>query len=481
MSCEEPTDILGPFPAEMSVISNGSLDSESAQPPSRAFSFKLPANVSIVTFGLFVAYGTGAWITINGLFSELPLIIDSLPESWAAASYITLIIQLANVGPLIYIAFQRKITLRAANVVVLMTGAVSMLLMAFFWDATAGTNHSVALFVLTFAASIADCTTSLIFWPFVSLFDRHYISALTAGEGLSGLLASSATWIQNSPEHGLLFSPAWYFAILALLLLFSLAAFFALERRVPPRGLCLNVDASCPSDPPTDPASPDTPPAPGDDHVGLLPAAKTLRWGTVAPPLLGMMWVSFCQNGVKPSIMAYATEPYGPGAYHLATNLGLCFDPFCAALSLVVRLSPRAVGAAVGAWTLLLAYVLGLALTSPSPPLKDDDGGAAMAIIASSLSSGLMALTKVVQTQFLANCIQSLCAQHLQQLHESVVRGPPSTLVAVLAAPRGEWLRAAGRGGVLPTLLGVAVQVGSLVGALLFFVLVNHTSLFKEG
>ena len=189
--------------------------------------------IYVSTYLLFMVYGIGSWVTINGLFSELPLIVDTLPEGWSAASDLTLVIQLANVGPLFYLLFQKHISLRWANVAVLLLGAASMLSLAFTWDLTSnvqGSAHSVALFTLSFSAAICDSTTSLIFWPFVATFHHGYVSALAAGEGLSGFVASVLTWIQNAPSSGHLYSPRVFFIILALLLGLSLASFLLLDR-----------------------------------------------------------------------------------------------------------------------------------------------------------------------------------------------------------------------------------------------------------
>uniref|UniRef100_A0A8D2J0F1 Riboflavin transporter n=1 Tax=Varanus komodoensis TaxID=61221 RepID=A0A8D2J0F1_VARKO len=44
--------------------------------------------------------GTGSWAAINGVWVELPLLVPSAPEGWLLPSCLTVIIQLANVGPL---------------------------------------------------------------------------------------------------------------------------------------------------------------------------------------------------------------------------------------------------------------------------------------------------------------------------------------------------------------------------------------------
>ncbi len=52
--------------------------------------------------GLAAVFGMASWISVNGLWVELPVMVPLLPESWALASYLSVIIQIANLGPIIY-------------------------------------------------------------------------------------------------------------------------------------------------------------------------------------------------------------------------------------------------------------------------------------------------------------------------------------------------------------------------------------------
>ena len=49
---------------------------------------------------LAILFGISSWISINGLWVELPLLVEKLPESWSLASYLSIIVQIANLGPL---------------------------------------------------------------------------------------------------------------------------------------------------------------------------------------------------------------------------------------------------------------------------------------------------------------------------------------------------------------------------------------------
>lgn len=51
---------------------------------------------------LAILFGTASWISINGLWVELPLLVNVLPESWSLASYLSIIVQIANIGPITY-------------------------------------------------------------------------------------------------------------------------------------------------------------------------------------------------------------------------------------------------------------------------------------------------------------------------------------------------------------------------------------------
>jgi hypothetical protein len=62
---------------------------------------------SQLTYGLFCIFGISAWVTINGIFAQLPLLAQRQPEGWALGSHLGLAVQLANVGPALYIGLRR--------------------------------------------------------------------------------------------------------------------------------------------------------------------------------------------------------------------------------------------------------------------------------------------------------------------------------------------------------------------------------------
>ncbi|XP_077078988.1 solute carrier family 52, riboflavin transporter, member 3-A isoform X2 [Siphateles boraxobius] len=144
---------------------------------------------------LACAFGLGSWVSINGLWVELPLIVNVLPEGWDLPSYLTVIIQLANFGPLL-VTLAHKFCpgrLRENLVIyaVLSIGVVACVLLAAFWKNTTmvlGQPRSTAFFILTFFLALVDCTSSVTFLPFMMQLPAKYITTYFIGEGLSGLV-----------------------------------------------------------------------------------------------------------------------------------------------------------------------------------------------------------------------------------------------------------------------------------------------------
>ena len=119
-------------------------------------------------------FGIGAWISINGMWVELPLLVQTLPEAWNLPSYMSVIIQMANVGPIAYSLLHtlRPTVVKETNsiYVVMTIGTISSLLLVFLWTQTTvvdGVQHSTALFVLLFFISLVDCSSSVLFMPFM--------------------------------------------------------------------------------------------------------------------------------------------------------------------------------------------------------------------------------------------------------------------------------------------------------------------------
>ena len=225
------------------------------------FKPKLPK--SPLTYFLFCVFGIGSWIALNGVWSEITVLTLTLPECYKLAAILVVAIQVANVGPLAYTItkylFQRfgltskQIHLERVTVSLIVTiGVAACVLLAIFWDGTAslhGEVHSVSMVVLTFFLALVDCTSSVVFIPFMKHFPEEYISALYIGEGLSGVLPSAVAlsqgFVNNSigcqgyyPGYralGIHFSPHVFFIFLAIMMLICGLAFVAINVLPPVR------------------------------------------------------------------------------------------------------------------------------------------------------------------------------------------------------------------------------------------------------
>ncbi|XP_063041012.1 riboflavin transporter 2-like [Engraulis encrasicolus] len=151
--------------------------------------------MSLLTHILACLFGIGSWVTICGIWVELPLLVPQLPEGWYLPSYLSILIQLANVGPLCVTLAHRLCPGRlhepALIYCIVALGAVATFLMAFFWSRTlelGGVERSLPLFVLVFLVSAVDCTSSVTFLPFMNRLPPAYLTSYFVGEGLSGLL-----------------------------------------------------------------------------------------------------------------------------------------------------------------------------------------------------------------------------------------------------------------------------------------------------
>lgn len=72
-------------------------------------------------------------------------------------------------------------------------------MLVFLWDFTAnigGTERSMGLFLFVFTLAIVDCTSTVVYLPYMDHFKPQYITAKYTGEGLGSLITGSLGLIQ---------------------------------------------------------------------------------------------------------------------------------------------------------------------------------------------------------------------------------------------------------------------------------------------
>lgn len=334
--------------------------------------------MSLLTHVLACLFGMGSWVAINGMWVELPLIVPQIPEGWYLPSYLTILIQMANIGPLFITIMHRfrpgVLDERPVIYCIVGLGIVATFLLAFFWRHTViigGSLHSVPLLVLSFLLSVVDCTSSVTFLPFMMRLRPQYLTTYFAGEGLSGLVPALVALIQGvgvvycqnstladaanktvenstmvgSSELQAIYQPAKFsaqvfFTFLSAMMVVCLAAFILLNHhpavaREKKNDMYFSGDLT-----------------PGKGEQGLSLHAQTpeqkpmlnpqeaIRWepkssfgrGTysnleVVFIFVVLAWVNALTNAVLPSVQSYSCLPYGNNAYHLAATMAAVANP----------------------------------------------------------------------------------------------------------------------------------------------------------
>ncbi|KAG9270876.1 solute carrier family 52, riboflavin transporter, member 3 [Astyanax mexicanus] len=435
---------------------------------------------------LACAFGMGSWVAINGLWVELPLIVNVLPEGWNLPSYLTVIIQMANLGPLL-VTVSHKLCpgrLRENLIIymVLTVGVLACIFLTAFWRYTTvllGESRSSAFFVLTFFLALVDCTSSVTFMPFMMQLPAKYITSYFIGEGLSGFLpglvalaqgvgmskcvnVSQTTNVSQPGEETFSvqtqylpakFSTEGFFSFLVAMMVVSLIA-FALLNRVPrtyelsskhlvPKSDAVisvsgGVDNPAMSNP--DPKAKTLEDDETDQSSPLMVKPFYSRWELVFIYVM-VVWVNGATNGVLPSVQTYSCMPYGNLAYHLAAALALVANPLAC---IIAMFAPKRSLVFLGILSLLGSvfggYNMAMAAMSPCPLLQGTTAGEAIIVISWVFFTGLLSYVKVMVGVILRD-----------QSHIALV------------------------------FYGAAQQLGSLVGSVTMFPLVSVYHLFQSG
>lgn len=152
---------------------------------------------------LTILYGFAGWMGANAVFLQLPIIINDAPEAWRLPSFVVLIVQSGNIGPLLYTLLQKWRPVNDAYLIygLLVLANIACILFAFFYNETTvifGQEMSLALFLLTFCFAIVACTSSTLFMPYMGRFLERYMITYLIGQGLAGFISSLITLGQVS-------------------------------------------------------------------------------------------------------------------------------------------------------------------------------------------------------------------------------------------------------------------------------------------
>lgn len=329
--------------------------------------------MSLLTHMLACLFGIGSWVAINGMWVELPLIVPEIPEGWYLPSYLTVIIQLANIGPL-FITLMHRFRPGALNeqpviYTIVVLGVLATFLLAFLWKHTlflGNALHSVALLSLSFLLSVVDCTSSVTFLPFMMRLQPQYLTSYFVGEGLSGLIPALVALIQGvgvvqcknatananfsminytSSELVAHYQPAnfsvqIFFLFLSTMMSVCLGAFVMLNYypAIVQEHKCekylddtkhqenSDISLSLQNHPAEQTPMLEHPEGPANKHRSTF-GKGTYSKAEVVFIFVVLAWVNALTNAVLPSVQSYSCLPYGNQAYHLSTAMAAVANP----------------------------------------------------------------------------------------------------------------------------------------------------------
>jgi riboflavin transporter 2 len=136
-----------------------------------------------------------AWIDLQGLFVEIPLIVPFTPESWTLPSIAAICVCAANIVPVIVVILRWRQGKRFSEIpyiyTIIIVGIIACCVLALFWQETIflfGRERSVWLLSSIFILSLLDCTSSLVFFDYMKRFRKQYLRAVFLGEALTSVI-----------------------------------------------------------------------------------------------------------------------------------------------------------------------------------------------------------------------------------------------------------------------------------------------------
>ncbi|XP_071565461.1 solute carrier family 52, riboflavin transporter, member 3-A [Temnothorax nylanderi] len=406
---------------------------------------------------LALMFGLGAWIGVNGIYVQLPLIVHIAPEGWSLPAHMVMLVQFANLGPILYTLYIKYTVWAYDKYIIyslLAAGALACVALSFLYSHTSvvfGKEHSTALLSLMFVTALVGCTSSVLFMPYMRNYREIYLVSYLVGEGLSGFVPSAVALIQgvgNNPgcvnvtkpgsshlefvsaESDPRFSSQIFFIFIGILLCLSFLSFLGLNA-LP---IALGERVKLPSSMEMLPTDTTAPPSYKTNSGWKMPKH------TYYYLLVMMAVVCFLGNGTLPSIQSYSCLPYGNVAYHLTVTLASIAGPLAMSLGFFVNTPEvKLLNILTAAILALSGFVLYLAAKSPHPPLQHSWVGELIVVVAWITLCGLIGFVKMGIT--------------------TLYRPDPG---------RGLYYT------------GVATQIGSLIGAITTFSLVNYAKVFES-
>uniref|UniRef100_A0A5S6QSQ0 Riboflavin transporter n=1 Tax=Trichuris muris TaxID=70415 RepID=A0A5S6QSQ0_TRIMR len=363
---------------------------------------------------LTVLFGSCGWMTVNSVWVELPLLVNSLPEGWNIPSYLTLLVQVAIIGPVLfglatkYLSNSRFMQRRTCLVsVIIGIDGLTSLLLSFFWHKSCqafGQSRSIPLFVLFFLHAMINCTSNVLYMPYMYRFHPKFTNAYFVGLGLSGLIPSILSLGQGSGDLYCAFnnvtntserlpvvarfSVQLFFVLISFWLCLGLLAFLLLHY-MPGAGSIMQVsssDHSVPEEESVDAKIPDT-----------FSAERQMSKREYYFLLIVTTVICCLVNGVLPSVQSFSSLPYGQTVYQLVIVVSNVANPVCSYLTFLVSVSSsRPICFFVALIVIGSIYILTLAASSPVGLLGTSFAGPFLCVLCFAVVTGACSYLRTV-------------------------------------------------------------------------------------
>lgn len=375
-----------------------------------------------IVFILVAVFAFSSWIDLYGVYVELPVLVRYLPEGWSLPSVTGLVITAANIGPLLYalinLIFPGNMQTRETFTIyfIMISGALTCILMSFFWDHTtffAGAERSLAFFAMVFFLSLVDCTSCVVFLPFMSRLKVVYMPSYIAGEEMGGLISGLVGLVQgaggeprciNVTKEFYNETSDSYYNVTSLDIyqdppMFSVSVFFWFLFGIMCTSVIaftlLNYTSYCKREMIKDGDIVDaaetqemlhianghaTEVQTLDDQQGQMDAHELPKYRF---PILVFYFAysAFYMYGFGPAVLSFAVLPYGYFEFNLSLRLSTVINPIVAFSTFLLHTSSIAViGICIALGNVMSFFIIYLAAMSPSPPLVGTIEGSIMVV-----------------------------------------------------------------------------------------------------
>ena len=182
---------------------------------------------------MYILFGLPTWVLVDGTWSILSQLSESLPESYQISSYLILALTIGNIIPLFIGGFllRENSSIRLPTIIklILVIGFITGLCLSLFWDRTIS-NYSIPLYILFFVVGTCSSSSNVTHFTYVSTSKQYNTTYLATGMGLGSMISGLLALIQGLVLINYGFTVSYYYLVLSLCYIPALLMFIILEK-----------------------------------------------------------------------------------------------------------------------------------------------------------------------------------------------------------------------------------------------------------